>query len=130
MRRAACVLILRPDGRVLSVSRGLDTRDWALPGGQVERRETLIEAARNELREETGISLDPTAKLNPIYADSDAYGFVTTIFRVDGRLIFPSVLRSDPFEGYVEWKKPQELCTEHCSFADYFFNMFSFLGLL
>ena len=129
MRRAACVLIFRPDGRLLSVSRGHNTRDWALPGGKVERRETLPEAARNELREETGVNVAPHARFIPIFR-APGYDFVTTTFRIDGGLIFPPVLKSVPFEGYVDWKSPEDLCTRDCSFADYFVAMFHELGVM
>lgn len=96
----------------------------------MERRETLPEAARNELREETGIVTDAHARFVPIFTGSDEYDFVTTTFRIDGRLFFPPVLRGVPFEGYVEWKELGDLCTSRCSFAAYFDAMFRELGLL
>ena len=123
MQRAACVLIVRADGKLLSVSRGHNTQDWALPGGKVEQRETLSEAARNELREETGVNVAPHARFVPIFRAS-GHDFVTTTYRIDGGVIFPAVLQSVPFEGYVDWKAPSELCTPQCSFADYFSAMF------
>ncbi len=48
-------------GQVLLVERGgaLSKGAWALPGGYVELKETLLESALRELREETGLQLQP-----------------------------------------------------------------------
>jgi ADP-ribose pyrophosphatase YjhB (NUDIX family) len=48
-------LVLR-DGRVLLVRTTYD-RYWSLPGGGVERGESFADAARREVREETGLVL-------------------------------------------------------------------------
>lgn len=52
-------LIVR-DGKVLLIRRGKDPfRDhWSLPGGGVEPGETLREAVRREVREETGLDVE------------------------------------------------------------------------
>lgn len=128
MRRAACVLIFQNE-KVLAISRGEDTSDWGIPGGKVERHETLPEAARNELREETGVRLDTRTFLIPILTEV-SHTHVTTTFGVRGRIFYPQQMQSTPFEGYVDWKNPHELCTPQCSFAPYHARLFSKLGIL
>lgn len=53
-------VVIQKDGRVLLIERGGDVGRglWALPGGFVEPDETVFDAARRELLEETGADLD------------------------------------------------------------------------
>lgn len=54
---------VQAQGQVLLVERrgALGQGAWALPGGYVEPKETLLEAALRELREETGLQPGPAA---------------------------------------------------------------------
>lgn len=56
---AAAVVLLDGD-RVLLIRRGRPPAEgqWSVPGGGVEAGETLAEAARRELREETGLDCE------------------------------------------------------------------------
>ena len=56
------------DGGVLLVRRGRPPRagQWALPGGAQELGETLFEAATREVREETGVRIEPTGIITAI----------------------------------------------------------------
>lgn len=53
------VAVFRP-GHVLLIRRGKPPRmgEWSLPGGAQELGETVVEAARREVMEETGVVID------------------------------------------------------------------------
>ena len=60
-RPAARLLVTDPDGRLLLFRFTPDDRPpfWVTPGGAVDRGETFEQAARRELREETGLDMAP-----------------------------------------------------------------------
>jgi ADP-ribose pyrophosphatase YjhB (NUDIX family) len=48
------------DDRILLLNQDTDTgRTWSLPGGKVEERESLAAALVREMREETGLEVEP-----------------------------------------------------------------------
>lgn len=65
-RPAVAVIPVGADGRILMVDRYrviTDRRGWELPAGRVDRGESVNEAARRELLEETGHSASSWATL-------------------------------------------------------------------
>ncbi|NOZ77227.1 MAG: NUDIX hydrolase [Euryarchaeota archaeon] len=78
------------DGRILLVRRGRDPYKarWALPGGYVECGENVLESARREAREETGLEVEIEGLVG-VYSDPgrDPRGHTVSITyraRVDG----------------------------------------------
>ena len=68
--------------RLLAIRRGIDpfVGRWALPGGFVEAGETLVEAARRELAEETGVETVALEEIGAFDAlDRDPRGRVISV---------------------------------------------------
>ncbi|CAH0719388.1 unnamed protein product, partial [Brenthis ino] len=73
-------LVLNGKNQLLAVSeKHYDYPHWKLPGGYVERGEDIVEAAKREVREETGVDSDFISLItfrhshNMIFGNSDIY---------------------------------------------------------
>ncbi|WP_454044013.1 NUDIX hydrolase [Cellulosimicrobium sp. Marseille-Q8652] len=86
-RRGARVLLLDDADRVLLV-RGHDVDQperswWFTVGGGIDEGEDDVAAALREVREETGIELDPAALVGPVYTRSAIFDFYRQHCRQD-----------------------------------------------
>ncbi|HEY4521200.1 MAG TPA: NUDIX domain-containing protein [Candidatus Paceibacterota bacterium] len=90
--RGAKVVIVH-NGKVLLVRPNYAHRQWTLPGGKVERKETFEEAAVREVREEVGLPIQRLTLIREYQADhrffkTNVQSFATTVdsdyFVVDG----------------------------------------------
>lgn len=106
----AYVLLFDEQGKnVLMVkNKGMKTSYYTLPGGTVERGETLEEAAIREVKEETGLEVE----VNGIFSVSEVF-FVdrehhTIFFTFRGEVIGGEINISFPEEiEEVTWMEPQ-----------------------
>lgn len=76
---AACALVVF-GGRVLLAKRGIEPSlgKWVIPGGYVDRGETVEDAAVREVREETGLAVRLVSLLN-VYS-YDGVAVVLVVF--------------------------------------------------
>ncbi|MFG2044438.1 NUDIX domain-containing protein [Dactylosporangium sp. NPDC048998] len=78
-RRVAVVFLVDPEGRILMQHRDqhakVSPNQWAMPGGKIEDGESPQEAARREVREETGLEAEPilpyTVRTRPSVTTAD-----------------------------------------------------------
>jgi 8-oxo-dGTP pyrophosphatase MutT (NUDIX family) len=117
--KAATVLCISDDGKVLAVSRRDDPTAFGLPGGKVDPGETPEQAAARELQEETGLT---ATDLKPVFVREEDDGFTTTTFvgKVSGQI------RTDE-EGVVRWVDREVLFNG--PFGTYNRALFKRLGL-
>ena len=127
-KRAVSTIVYRR-GLVLAISRGTNTSDWNIPGGKVDPGEGLADAAARELYEETGVLVPYRRQLEPIY-EHKVHTHVCTCFWVSGELLFPEVMGSNPFEGYVAWARPEDLLTEKSRFHRHTREAFRAAGIV
>lgn len=86
-RRAARVLLLDADDRLLLV-RGHDADQperswWFTVGGGIDPGESSLDAAVREVREETGLVLDPGALVGPVLTRTGIFDFFAERCRQD-----------------------------------------------
>jgi ADP-ribose pyrophosphatase YjhB (NUDIX family) len=102
--------LLERDGRVLLARRGIEPRlgYWDLPGGFLEEGEKALDGLRRELREETGLEVEPVewlgAYVDP-YDDHYVLG-LSWLVRGDGEP------RADDDVAELAWFGPDELPAE------------------
>jgi ADP-ribose pyrophosphatase YjhB (NUDIX family) len=68
-RRAVCVLIFRPDGKILAINRKNKPYGFGLVGGKVDSNESDSNAIVREAKEEAGINIIATYKVYERYSD-------------------------------------------------------------
>lgn len=105
--KAACVLVLNEDGKILSVSRRGASLEYGLPGGKVDSGELYVEAAVRELSEETGLYLTHHDVIM-VHAGDDGHGYYVTTFMCE-RTVRSSDVRQVESDMAVNWITPAEL---------------------
>jgi len=116
--RTVAILVLREDGMVLGVSRKDDPSKFSLPGGHVEEGETDEQAAKRELKEETGLNIK---NMEPVYEALCEDSYCTTFEgEVEGEIHTDEA-------GVVRWCRPAELA--YGAFGEYNQALFEKVGI-
>lgn len=70
MRPFACDMILIEDGKILLIKRAAEPfkGQWATPGGRIEDDESAEDCLKREMKEETGLEVEPV-KLTGLYSE-------------------------------------------------------------
>jgi len=112
--RVAVGAVVFKDGKVLLVQRGKAPAQgtWAIPGGKVRYGEPLREAVRREIREETGILVDPgkvVLVFDPIIRDeSGRIAFHYVIIDYEARYVRGELRAGDDARD-VRWVAREDL---------------------
>jgi 8-oxo-dGTP diphosphatase len=122
---ADIVLVTREAApRVLLIRRKHDpfAGCWALPGGFVDEGETLLAAARRELREETGLEVGDLEQLHA-FGDPgrDPRGWTVSVAflgRVDAGTLVPRAEDDAVEVGWVSLAEPPPLAFDHAKILE------------
>ena len=91
------------DGRVLLIRRR-DTGRWEPPGGVLELDESIEAGLRREVREETGLTIEPVA-LTGVYKNM-ARGILALVFRCNA--LSGHLTVNEEVSGF-RWATPEEV---------------------
>jgi 8-oxo-dGTP diphosphatase len=120
---AAAAVVQDASGGVLLIRRG-DGRGWSLPGGMMEPGESIVACLVREVREETGLDVEPlrlvgiysdAAYMRFAYANGDQVHFVSATFecRVVGGSLRPDGEESLEVAYFAPDALPPDLVCDH-----------------
>lgn len=97
--RVGCGAAIIKDGKILLVRRKRppEAGYWGLPGGKVEPFESVADATAREIREELGITINPTELLCLVdqIDRSEGIHWVAAVFRVEEFRGTPFIMEPD-----------------------------------
>lgn len=103
------VAVFDEAGRLLLVKSWAGQNGWEFPGGVVDKGESLPEAARRELYEETGIFVN-IEDLAYVTTEKGRGGFDVPVFTVRTKAAdLPQKQHNRREITYIGWHKPAEL---------------------
>jgi bifunctional NMN adenylyltransferase/nudix hydrolase len=127
--------LVRCAGKILLITRGKRPGQglWALPGGFLESQESMLDGARRELLEETGLDLAGRDPVDQKYFDHPGRSLrariVTQVFRFELALEEPPEVAGQDDAGIARWMTVDEIReAEDKFFEDHFHLLDTMLG--
>ncbi|TES92172.1 MAG: NUDIX hydrolase [Candidatus Cloacimonadota bacterium] len=124
MIRLTVDCIIDIDGKVVLIKRKNPPFGWALPGGFVDEGETVEDAVRREVREETNLSLENLKQFH-IYSDHrrDPRGHtVSVVFTANGIGELKAQDDAKEIGLFRENTLPDEIAFDHKKILDDYFQ--------
>jgi ADP-ribose pyrophosphatase YjhB (NUDIX family) len=126
MIRLTVDCIIRIEDKIVLIKRKNPPFGWALPGGFVDEGETVEQAVRREMEEETNLSLEGLKQFH-VYSDPerDPRGHtVTVVFTARGVGEFRPQDDAKEIGLFTEADLPEEIAFDHQTIlADYFMSL-------
>ncbi len=107
--------IIRYKQGIVLIQRRHPPEGWALPGGFVEIGETVEDAVRREVCEETGLELENLAQFR-VYSDPDRdprFHTVSVLFTADGKGVLRGGSDAKVAKVFKLNELPEEICFDH-----------------
>jgi 8-oxo-dGTP pyrophosphatase MutT (NUDIX family) len=108
---SVAAVIVNDAGQILMTQRR-DNGHWEPPGGVLELDESIVEGLRREVREETGLDIEP-ARLTGVYKNMPR-GIVALVFRA--RITGGSLADATDETTRMQWLTADTI-TEYCDEA-------------
>lgn len=102
-----CIIVRDIKKRILLGKRlnSYKAGSWGFPGGRVELGEHIEEAARRELKEETGLKSQKLKYLGVVMDNQGSYDFIHLVFLCDKYLGSPKLIEPDKCEEWIWFNK-------------------------
>ncbi|UCE15134.1 MAG: NUDIX hydrolase [Candidatus Heimdallarchaeota archaeon] len=120
MVHASDGLLIDQEGRIVLIQRRSETYlgFWAIPGGMVEKEETIEEALVREMKEEVGVEVKPR-KILGVFSDPDRDPrgrVISTVFICD----YEGELKAGSDAGAIKLCTVEEALTLNLAFDHHF----------
>jgi 8-oxo-dGTP pyrophosphatase MutT (NUDIX family) len=113
-KMSSSAVVLNRRGEVLLVKQAQEDRGWELPGGHVRKKEGSVEALVREVREETGLQIEPVQLIGVFHIPEERFTDFIFLCRHGGKKppepgsdevidcrFFPPGELPRPMSGYV-----------------------------